>query len=278
MKQALPHYILALLLMPALVWAQRSGSNSTTTSPNQSSSKANNTSSKTGNIPAAAGSLAERGTWAIGLTTTTNSGIFGGINLRKSWNKNPSRQPIIGLDIVNVKDYREFTSPFSYNGRSYIEGKLNNLLIVRPEFGMQWMLFKKSSEGGAALRGILATGPSLGVKIPYYVDVSFLDPTTGRTIIKSIPYTESMTNTTGRSVIVGEGGYFVGSADAKMVPGWHLKSGFDIELNTIKHNYLSLEVGFIVDVFQNPVEMLNQTSPRSVYTTGYLTFFFGRTY
>lgn len=278
MKQALPKYILALLLMPGLAWAQRSGTSNTTTSPNQTNSKANSTSVKSGSNTAVNSTLAERGTWAIGLTTTTNSGIFGGINLRKSWNKNTSRQPIIGLDIVNLKDYREFTSPFSYNGRSYIEGKINNLLIVRPEFGMQWMLFKKSSEGGAALKGILATGPSLGFKIPYYVDVSYLDPNTGRTIIKSIPYTESMTNTTGRSVIIGEGGYFAGSGDSKMVPGWHLKSGFDIELNTIKHNYLSLEVGFIVDVFQNPVEILNQTAPRSVYTTGYLTFFFGRTY
>ncbi|AWL08879.1 hypothetical protein HME7025_01015 [Aquirufa nivalisilvae] len=278
MKQALPKYVLALLLMPSLIWAQRSGSPSTTTSPNQIPSKASN-SAKTPNSNAGTSSFVERGTWAIGLTTTTNSGIFGGFNLRKSWNKNPSRQPIIGLDIVNLKDYREFTSPFSYNGRSYIEGKLNNLLIVRPEFGMQWMLFKKSSEGGAALKGILATGPSLGIKIPYYVDVSYLDPNSGRTIIKSIPYTETMANSpTGRSVIVGEGGYFAGSGDSKMVPGWHLKSGFDIELNTIKRNYLSLEVGFIVDVFQNPVEILNQTSPRSVYTTGYLTFFFGRTY
>ncbi|TBH73412.1 hypothetical protein [Aquirufa nivalisilvae] len=278
MKQALPKYVLALLLMPSLIWAQRSGSPSTTTSPNQIPSKASN-SAKTPNSNTGTSSFVERGTWAIGLTTTTNSGIFGGFNLRKSWNKNPSRQPIIGLDIVNLKDYREFTSPFSYNGRSYIEGKINNLLIVRPEFGMQWMLFKKSSEGGAALKGILATGPSLGIKIPYYVDVSYLDPNTGRTIIKSIPYTETMANSpTGRSVIVGEGGYFAGSSNSKMVPGWHLKSGFDIELNTIKRNYLSLEVGFIVDVFQNPVEILNQTSPRSVYTTGYLTFFFGRTY
>lgn len=277
MKQALPKYVLALLLMPNLLWAQRSGSASSTTSPNPTPSKAIN-SNTTANKNGSQSSLTERGTWAIGLTTTTNSGIFGGLNLRKSWNRNPNRQPIIGLDIVNLKDYREFTSPFSYNGRNYIEGKLNNLLIVRPEFGMQWMLFKKSSEGGAALKGILATGPSLGMQIPYYVDVSFLDPNTGRTIIKSIPYTQTLSNTTGRSVIIGEGGYFAGSSDAKMVPGWHLKSGFDIELNTIKHNYLSLEVGFIVDVFQNPVEILNQTNQRSVYTTGYLTFFFGRTY
>ncbi|RXK47665.1 hypothetical protein [Aquirufa rosea] len=259
------------MLTPTFLWAQRSGTPSTPKMTNQNTTRANSSTTP-------ATQISERGTWAIGLTTTTNSGIFGGLNFRKSWNKNPNRQPIIGLDLVNLKDYREFTSPFSYNGRSYTEGKLNNLLIARPEFGMQWMLFKKSSEGGAALKGILATGPSLGFKIPYYVDVSYLDPNSGRTIIKSIPYTEAINSSPSRSVIIGEGGYFAGSGNAKLAPGWHIKSGFDIELNTIKHNYLSLEVGFIVDVFQNPVEILNQTTPRAVYTTGYLTFFFGRTY
>jgi len=39
---------------------------------------------------------------------------------------------------------------------------------------------------------------------------------------------------------------------------------------------LALEVGFIVDYFSKPIEMLNQTPQRSVYTTGYLTFFFGK--
>jgi hypothetical protein len=40
---------------------------------------------------------------------------------------------------------------------------------------------------------------------------------------------------------------------------------------------MAVEVGFIIDVFNNPIEMLNQSTQRPVYTTAYLTFLLGKT-
>ena len=86
----------------------------------------------------------------------------------------------------------------------------------------------------------------------------------------------ALDNTYSKSVISGEGSFFSGFSEAKMVPGWHLKTALECKFETLKQNYLSLETGFIVDYFSQPVEILNQTTPRSVYTTGYVTFFFGK--
>ncbi|MFM6936216.1 MAG: hypothetical protein ACKOXH_00830, partial [Aquirufa sp.] len=108
-------------------------------------------------------------TWAIGISSTTNSGIIGGISFRKYWLNEGKSQSFAQIDADIIKDYREFTSPYSYNGRSYIEGKLNQLIVIRPEYGRRWTLLQKSAEGGPALKGIFTTGPSIGLQKPYYV-------------------------------------------------------------------------------------------------------------
>ena len=216
------------------------------------------------------------GILALGISTSTSSGIFGGITARKVWINNPKSQSLFGLDLSIIKDYREFDSPYSYNGRGYTEGKLNQLIVIRPEYGRQWTLFKKPSEGGAALKGLIATGPNIGMQMPYHVDISLSNPGTGKSSILSIPMSQTYDNTYQRTVILGESSFFKGASESIYVPGWHLKTAFNVELDTFKQNYLALEMGFIVDYFSKPIEMLNQTPQRSVYTTGYLTFFFGK--
>jgi hypothetical protein len=156
-----------------------------------------------------------------------------------------------------------------------VEGKLNYLLNLRPEYGRQWALLKQSSDGGTSLNGRLATGPTLGIQKPYFVDIVYTDVTV-KSIQKSVPMANALDNTYNKSIISGEGSFFSGCSEAKMVPGWHLKTALEFKFETLKQNYLAVETGFIIDYFSQPVEILNQTTPRSVYTTGYVTFFFGK--
>jgi hypothetical protein len=88
--------------------------------------------------------------------------------------------------------------------------------------------------------------------------------------------TEALNNTYSKSSINGEGSFFSGFSQSKLVPGWHVKTALEFKFETLKQNYLAIETGFILDFFSQPVEILNQTNPRSVYTTGYVTFFFGK--
>ena len=214
---------------------------------------------------------ASASSWGIGVNTNTNSGLLGGFSFIKTF-KNRS---FINIDFTNTKDYREFDSPFSYNGKTYVEGKLNYLLNLRPEYGRQWALLKQSSDGGTSLNGRLATGPTIGIQKPYFVDIVYTD-VTGKSIQKSVPMANALDNSYTKSIISGEGSFFSGFSEAKMVPGWHLKTALEFKFETLKQNYLALETGFIIDYFSQPVEILNQTTPRSVYTTGYVTFFFGK--
>lgn len=209
--------------------------------------------------------------WGFGVNTNTNSGILGGFSFLKTF-KNRS---FVNFDLTNTKDYREFDSPFSYNGKTYVEGKLNYLLNFRPEYGRQWRLLKQSTDGGTSLNGRIATGPTIGIQKPYFVDIVYTDAG-GKTLTTSVPMAKALDNSYNKSIISGEGSIFSGFSEAKFIPGWHLKTALEFKFETLKQNYLAVETGFIVDYFSQPVEILNQTAPRSVYTTGYVTFFFGK--
>jgi hypothetical protein len=209
--------------------------------------------------------------WGVGINTSTNSGLLGGFSFIKSLQK----RAFFGLDLTNTKDYQEFDSPYSFNGRSYIEGKLNYLINLRPEYGRQWELLKQSTEGGTSLNGRISTGPTIGILKPYYVDISYIDAA-NRTITTSTSMAQALDNSFNKTTINGEGSFFSGLSEAKLTPGWHVKTALEFKFEAFKQNYLAIETGFIVDYFSQPVEILNQITPRSVYTTGYLTFFFGK--
>ena len=257
-----------------VVWGQRKSAPKETIIQAPSSSNRSKVISK--NNVSSIKNINPTGILALGISTSTSSGIFGGLTARKVWINNPKIQSLVGLDLSIIKDYREFDSPYSYNGRGYTEGKLNQLVVIRPEYGRQWTLFKKPTEGGAALKGLIATGPNIGMQMPYHVDISYVNPGSGKSSILSIPMSQTYDNTYQRTTILGESSFFKGASESIYVPGWHLKTAFNVELDTFKQNYLALELGFIVDYFSKPIEMLNQTPQRSVYTTGYLTFFFGK--
>ncbi|MCX6193452.1 MAG: hypothetical protein NTX34_03005 [Cytophagales bacterium] len=214
---------------------------------------------------------ASSSSWGIGVNTNTNSGILGGFSFIKSFRN----RSFINVDLTNTKDYREFDSPFSYNGKTYVEGKLNYLINFRPEYGRQWALLKQASEGGTSLNGRIATGPTIGIQKPYFVDIVYTEAG-GKSISTSVAMAKALDNTYNKSIISGEGSFFSGLSQAKFIPGWHVKTALEFKFETLKQNYLAIETGFIVDYFSQPVEILNQTNPRSVYTTGYVTFFFGK--
>ncbi len=219
-----------------------------------------------------------KSTWAIGISTSTNSGIIGGFSYRKLWLNEQSSQSFIQIDADLIKDYREFTSPYSFNGRTYLEGKLNQLVVLRPMYGRTMTLFRKTAEGGPALRGIVATGPSIGMQKPYYVDISYTNTATNQTLTTAVPYAKTLDNSYPKAYIIGSAGILNGFPESKIVPGWHLKSALNLELESFRQNHMSVELGFCLDYFTQPIEMLNQTPGRSVYTTGYLTVFFGKSH
>ena len=90
------------------VWAQRKSAPKETVIQAPSSSNRSKIISK--NNVASVKNINPTGTLAFGVSTSTSSGIFGGITARKVWINNPKSQSLFGLDLSIFKDYREFDS------------------------------------------------------------------------------------------------------------------------------------------------------------------------
>ena len=215
------------------------------------------------------------GYWSVGVTGHTNANFIGGLNFRKAWGKEADFLSFFQVDLLKTEDYREFSLVDPSSNISIRDGKINHLFTIRPSIGKEIVLLKKGPEGGSQLKGIVSTGPSLGILSPYYVNVT--SQASNYSNIQPIKMLDYYTKQTGfTNYIVNESSMFKGLSEATFQPGWHLKTGLLIEFNTEKRNYMALEAGFMVDAFFKPVPMMLQNENRNVYSAAYLTFYLGK--
>jgi hypothetical protein len=208
---------------------------------------------------------------SFGLTTNTNSGLLGGIVARKEIlinNKAFHKQfHYINFEIVTVNHYRESTSTVGGNGSGYVYGKQNYLFAIRPQYGREFNLFRKSSEGGVNVNGIIAGGPTIGLLKPYYVQVYY-----GRGAIRDEIFDPKKHTPTN---IAGSGGFFEGLGESTVVPGINLKAALNFELDAFRQSNISLEIGFLAEAYTKKVNIMALSENRNLFTSGYVTIFFG---
>ena len=208
---------------------------------------------------------------SFGLTTNTNSGLLGGVAARKEIliNNNALRRQFhyFNFEIVSVNHYRESTSNVGGNGSGYVYGKQNYLFAIRPQYGREINLFRKSSEGGVNVNGIIAGGPTIGLLKPYYVQVFYGRGTVRDEIFDSKKHTPNN--------IAGSGGFFEGLGEATVVPGVNLKAALNFELDAFRQSNISLEIGFLAEAYTQKVNIMALSENRNLFTSGYITVFFG---
>jgi hypothetical protein len=208
---------------------------------------------------------------SVGVTTNTNSGIIGGLVFRQSaalsstfMGKNQFRY--LALELVNVKHPKEVQQDFQSGGGRLVNGKLNYLFVVRPEYGRELTLFNRHEDEGIAISAIVAAGPSLGIEKPYMVQ--YQQQKSNR--IVTGPY-----NPTQPDLVVGAGGFFQGFGLSKIVPGLHIKTALSFELSAFRESVTGLEIGFIGEAFARKIDIMAYADNRSFYTSGYITLYFG---
>ena len=251
---------------------------STTIQPNTSTTptkvKPTTASKKTTNSKPIPTKIGE-GYWALGLNAHTNASFIGGFSFKKAWGKNAQKLNFIAVDLIKTEDYREFNLLDVNNNISIKDGKINYLFTIRPEFGREITLLKKGPEGGVQLKGILATGPSIGIKSPYYVNVT--SKASGYSVIEPVKMKDFYSpNNPITQYIVGEAGMFKGLSESTIQPGWHGKAGLLVEFSSIKRNYLAIELGFVADTYFKPVDLMLQNPARNSFSSAYITFYLGK--
>jgi hypothetical protein len=203
-----------------------------------------------------------------GISKNTNSGLIAGAAIKFSRIIEKDHFQTFGLEIVNVKHPKELRRVSRTSGNTFILGKTNYLFSIRPQYGREWVVFKKAPQQGVQVNAIFAGGPSLGIVMPYYVQYA---ESNTRTV--TIPYSNSPGFEPAR--IIGSGPFLKGLGESDLAIGANLKASLAFEFGTFKNDVTGFEAGFQLEAFTSPVEIVPLSNPRSIFPSAFIMLFYG---
>ena len=216
--------------------------------------------------------LAYNEEFTYGINFNTNGGLIGGVNFKWAMDKGPKQYQSFGFELVNVKHPKEYRFRSLETGNSFLGYKTHYLFVFRPFYGREFTLFRKAAEEGVFVNLILAGGPSLGMRKPYYI--LYRDNPSQDSPYSSIPYN----STANLGQINGVGSFSDGLNNMDYSLGVHAKIALSFEFGQIKTSVAGLEVGLMVEKFAKEQQIIAFAINSSLFTSAYISLFFGRKY
>lgn len=201
-----------------------------------------------------------------GATKATNSGLIGGVVVKFGLAVGEKQFQTFSLELVNIKHPQEQREPSYQNTGTYIWGKTNYLFSIRPQYGREWVFFKKAAQQGVQISGIVAGGPSLGLEAPYYINYGDINN------FQRVPYDPSIHRA---DRIQGASNVFQSLGSAKLVPGFNVKSSLAFEFGTFKSNVMGIETGFMFEGFSREINMLSNHNNQQFFPNAFITLYYG---
>ena len=203
-----------------------------------------------------------------GISKNTNSGLIGGLAGKYNRKIGDGKFQSFGLEIVNVKNPKELRRVSRASGNTFILNKTNYLFSIRPQYGREWVIFRKAPQQGVQVNFILAGGPTLGLLMPYYVQSGENQQ------VRVIPAREVGLNT---SYIVGSGpflrGFREGEVDMKI--GANIKASLSFEFGTFKNDVTGFEAGFQLEGFSEAIEIAQVAGTQQLFPSAFIMLFYG---
>ena len=210
--------------------------------------------------------------FTYGINFNTNGGLIGGLNFKWAKAKGPKQFHCFGFEIVNVKNPKEYRFRNDQTGNTFLAYKTNYLFVFRPFYGREFTLFRKAAEEGVHINAIFAGGPSIGMLKPYYV--LYVESMSNPNSAVSRPYTQDL----NINQIYGVGNLTDGLDEIKYTIGFHAKASITFEFGQIKNSVVGLETGFMVEQFSRTQQIMAYAQNRSLFTSTFLTIYYGRKY
>ena len=201
----------------------------------------------------------------FGAINATNAGLISGLFFRSSKKINDNNLSHLGITIANTRHPRE-TKEVTFSGNSFVFGKSNYLISIRPQYGREKIFFKKAPQQGVRVSGLVTIGPTIGLEVPYYLDFQ------GG---KSEQYNPDDLNH-NRASIFGTSGIFRGLFESQIVMGLNFKASLTYETNSSKNRVFGFEAGFILEVFTREIEILPRAENQSSFASVFLGIYFGK--
>lgn len=192
------------------------------------------------------------------------------------------KRRMLGLELTTVKNPKEVRqyNPYHQNAKSYVFGKVNSVIALRPTYGIKVDKFDKLRENGVQVGYFFSAGPVLAFLKPVYLEIGkFIDEENVNpfdydylSAERYDPSEHSLTNIYGRS------SYLKGLLETDLMVGLHVKMGAHFEYSPEKDQIRALEVGISGDFFPAPVPIMASDVNQSILFNIYINFLFGKKY
>ncbi len=204
----------------------------------------------------------------IGIQLNTVGDLPGGFNLKYSWRNTYKMYHTLSLDIMNIRNPKEFRVPTdSIRSNTYITGKRNYLYSVRLMYGPEFILFRSHKEEGIQLSLLLAGGPSFGLLKPYYV-LTGSHYTTAK-------YTNAP-STIGSQKIYVEGSFTDFWSKTQLILGVSAKASLLFEIGVFDNLVTGLELGTHLEYFSSrPIIGMDANSNNQGFASVFATLYLG---
>jgi hypothetical protein len=190
-----------------------------------------------------------------------------GLNGRYSKRIDAFRKTIYDIEIVTLKhpkEYRKF-SRANPSSRGFILGKLNNVFVIRPGYGLQKEVFQKFDIGGIAIRRFYSIGPSLALLKPIYYEVS-----NGNEFVTE-KYSASNADN-----IIGKASFFKGFGEIQARPGAFVKGGISFEFSKFDQVIHAIEGGAIAEAYLTKLPIMASKKNYQFFLTLFISYRFGK--
>jgi hypothetical protein len=214
-----------------------------------------------------------------GINFNTNAGVIGGASFRSAHVKTANRLNFWGVEAVEVKHPKE-SRYLGQRGDVFVRGKINYLFVVRPEYGHEYIFFRKAAESGVEVNGILGIGPSLGLLVPYYIDYDVNKTRQGGAPgqlpnVQRVRY-DPIGAHAEYDYIVGGAGVLAGLGETDVKFGAHIRAAMSFEYGRYHESIAGVETGFMLEAYPHKLIMLPEAQNYAVFNSVYLTIYYGR--
>ena len=202
-----------------------------------------------------------------GISKNTNSGLIAGLAGKYNRKISDGQFQSFGLEIVNVKNPKELRRVSRASGNTFILNKTNYLFSVRPQYGREWVVFRKAPQQGVQVNFVLAGGPTLGLLMPYYVQ----EGQSPNVSIKPAREVDQVTRVQGSGPFLR--GFREGEVDVKI--GANIKAALSFEFGTFKNDVTGFEAGFQLEGFSEAIEIAQVAGTQQFFPSAFIMLFYG---
>jgi len=176
---------------------------------------------------------------------------------------------LIEFDALYFKHPKEIRIKTYDSGNRFVFGKMNFPVNLRASIGRQKVLYEKKDRNGVKISYFIDAGISAVLLKPIYYNLI----SDGNLTEQKFDITEIHTF----SQIHSRSAFFTGIDETEIIPGIHLKLGFDFDFAVNDDKINALEAGIALDAYLKNIQiMATEKNPIAIFTM-FVTYRFGNT-